>query len=343
MENISTVIKALFEKVGGDEILDAGGYINGHQQSKEILHLDTSIKESTIVNKLLQVDNDSTIDQLTMLCQIVQFKWMEQDENCIDLKFKISPSVFNILLYFSAKCLSIKDGDPLCQYHYLLRWHLLTTQVGEDLLTTSFLASRDSVLDKERKSFDWASFVGHDCKELNYIFEKPMAELHMHLKGSSFNFDLSWICLMNHIGIMQKHFEIEHPYFKYKGSSDDLYESVRKACAIRYYLAGACGCLPQTITLAELQRILNENELVVPKEQDVIEAYKISLQEKLDSTFANIHSRMMEKYGKVAGITEDDVIDYIPVNHYEKEPIENKVLASERSLMYSVFRSIYRI
>ena len=341
MENISTVIKALFEKVGGDEILEAAGYINGQKLLKEVFHLDTSIKESTIVNKLLQVDNDSTIDQLTMLCQIVQFKWMEQDENCIDLKFKINPSVFNILLYFSAKCLSIKDGDPLCQYQYLLRWHLLTTQVGEDLLTTSFLASRDLILDKERKSFDWASFVGHDCKELNYIFEKPMAELHMHLKGSSFNFDLSWICLMNHIGIMQKHFEIEHPYFKYKGSSDDLFESVRKACAIRYYLAGACGCLPQTITLAELQRILNDNELVVSKEQVVIEAYKISLQEKLDSTFANTHSRMLEKYGKLAGITDDDVIDYIPVNHYEKEPIENKVLASERSLMYSVFRSIY--
>lgn len=344
MENISTVIKAIFEKVNGDDILKGAGYLNS-KHPQELLHLDADIKESTIVNRLLLVDNESTIDQISMLSQIVQFKWMEPDESCIDLKFRMLPSVFNILLYFSARCLSIKDGDPLCQYQYLLRWHLLTTQVGEDLLTTSFLASRDIVLDKDRKSFDWNAFVGHDCKELNYIFEKPMAELHMHLKGSSFNFDLNWICLMNHIGIMQKNFAIEHPYFKYKSSSTDLYEAIRKASAIRYYLAGACGCLTQTITLAELKRILidaveSEEKKELPEE--VKEEHRLCLQERIDRSFENTYAKMLEQYGGNNLLGPEDVIDYIPHAHYEKEPIENKILASERALMYAAFRKIFQ-
>lgn len=341
MENISTVIKALFEKISGDEILKGAGYVIG-DRSEEFIRLDTSIRESTIVRKILQVDKESTIDQVFMLGQIVQFKWMEEDENCIDLKFRKNPSVFNILLHFSSKCLSIKDGDPFCRYHFLLRWHLLTTQLGEDLLTTSYLASRDIVLEKERKSFDWTAFIGHDCKELNYIFEKPMAELHMHLKGSSFNFDLNWICLMNHIGVMQKNFAIEHPYYKYRSESVDLYEIVRKACAIRYYLAGACGCLPQTITLAELFHIIGDDKhncsenTSKPREWP---AY--SLQVMLDYSYEGTKKIMLEKYSENLNITAEDIIDYIPVTHYEKEPIENKVLASERELMYSVFRRIF--
>ena len=341
MENLSTVIKAIFEKVSGDEILKGAGYLTD-TKSKECINLDTSIKESAIVQKLMQVDLESTIDQISMLGQIVQFKWMEQDDNCIGLKFRKLPSVFNILLHFSARCLAIKDGDPFCRYNYLLRWHIITAQLGEDLLTTSYLASRDIDLENVRKSFDWTAFIGHDCKELNYIFEKPMAELHMHLKGSSFNFDLSWICLMNHIGVMQKNFAIKRSYFKYRNDSIDLYEIVRKACAIRFYLAGACGCLPQTITLAELFRIINEvnhsNEEDVTKHDN---HSKISLQEKLDQSLEGTRDILLKKYRESAKLTEEDVVDYIPVTHYEKEPIENIVLASERKLMYSVFRLIY--
>ena len=169
MENISTVIKALFEKIDGDDILKNAGFgkVNG---DGTVNRLDAEMIESTIVNKLLQVDKDSTIDQLSMLSQLVQFKWMDPDTSCMTLRFRKFSSVFNILLYFSSKCLRIKDGEPLCIYRYLLRWHLISSQVGEDLLTTSYVASHDLMLKKKRKSFDWDAFLGHDCKELNALF-----------------------------------------------------------------------------------------------------------------------------------------------------------------------------
>ena len=97
MENISTVIKALFEKVDGDEVLKKAGY--GAEKDDDPCRMDSDMIESVIVNKLLQVDKESTIDQVSMLEQIVQFKWMEPDDSCMSLIFRRKSSVFNILIY----------------------------------------------------------------------------------------------------------------------------------------------------------------------------------------------------------------------------------------------------
>lgn len=340
MENISTAIKALFRGIDGDEILKCAGYLDSKGQT---LHIDTAIEESMIVKRLLKEDAGRTIDQISMLGQIIQFKWMEKDRTCMTLKFHESSSVFNLLLYFTSKCLLVNTGDPQVQYSYLLRWHLLTAPLGEDLFTTSFLASRDLSMEYERKSFDWDAFLGHNSKELNYLFEKPMAELHMHLNGSSFNFDLSWQCMMNNIWHMQRNFENNHPYTKYKDNDKDLYEMMRKAALIRFYLAGVVGCVDDGITLGQLG-----NELIITKDekykkseskpvQDLVEEARKRNQERSIRDFEELKKK--QKLDQC--LTELDVLDYIPVSHYGNECIENKVLASERKLMYMVFKTIY--
>lgn len=349
MENLSKVIKALFIKIDGDEILAKAGFCCNRKRYSKYSHLDSEIQESEVVNKLLQVDNDSTIDQLSMLGQIVQFKWMAQDDSCMSLKFHKSDSVYNILLHFSSKCILEKDAVPLCRYNYLLRWHILTTSLGEDLLTTSFLASKDSHLNKERKNFDWNAYIGHNCKELNQLFEKPMVELHMHLKGSSYNVDLNWICLMNHIGIMQKNFEKKHLYQKYKTQDKNLYEKMKRAAAIRYYLAGAVGCFPQDYTSCQLNIDLIGDKREELKDNKLLkDVEKIYLQDKIDKRRKRTQELSREQFNILKikqnfkdELNDNDVLDYIQVSHYGNEPIENRVLASERKLMYLVFKIIY--
>lgn len=365
MENLSSVIRAIFVKMDGDEVLKELGFWNIEEKDTSIpSHLDSDIMESNIVNRLLEVNSKSTIDQLSMLGQIVQHKWMEKDKACISLQFQQDSSVFNILLHFASKCLIIKDREPLCQYHYLLRWHMLTTMVGEDLFTTSFLASRDIKLKYERQSFDWSAFIGHNCKELNNLFEKPISELHMHLNGSSYNFDLSWQCLMNNICRMQKHFENEHPYNKYKESAKDMYEKMKRAAFIRYYLAGAVGCIPQKITTKQLyDALFPDKEFIEKCKQDIkttkdneritfikdLLKNKKDIQECIDQNRNSNQKKSIDEFYSLKqkqnfdnDLQTDDVLDYIYVSHYSREPIENKVLASERKFMYMVFKAIYK-
>lgn len=365
MENLSTAIRAIFGQMDGDSILEALGYFSTTgNESNEVLHMDVDMLESTIVNKLLKVDKNSTIDQISMLCQLIQFKWMEKDASCLSLQFHETSSVYNLLLYFSSRSLIESYGDPLCRYNYLLRWHLLTTSLGEDLLTTSFLASRDILLKYNRNSFDWSAFLGHDSKEINTLFEKPMVDLHMHLNGSSFNFDISWICLMNNIKYMQNCFDKERAFQKYKDKDLDLYKKIERAAIIRYYLAGAIGCIPMNMTSRELKKCIlmenfsleefkqmkneapkdDENENVLNKEEYIIPSY----QSKIDNTLKQTQDKTMREYNMLKEeqkftdvLEENDILDYIPITHRGNEYIENKILASERKLMYKVFRAIY--
>lgn len=359
MENISKAIKALFVKMSGDEILKYAGFIS--LDKKEHIEegynrLDAHIPESIVVNKLLHVDFESTIDQLNIVHQILQDKWVVKDKSNMSLQFRNNDSVFNVLLHFASKCLIVKDGEPLCLYRTLLRWHMITELVGEDLLTTAFVASYDIKLKKRRNTFDWNAYLGHDCKELNYIFEKPMAELHMHLKGSSYNFDLSWSCLMNHIGNMQSRFETDHPLHQYIDPDKTLYEKVRRAAAIRYYLAVAVGCVDDELSLAQLHYFLN-NELDVKnlsfrmeerRTRKEIGVEDIDILERIDESRKKTKMFTREKFEQAKStqhfndqLADNDIIDYIPVLHYENEPVENKALAPERAFMYSVFSAIY--
>lgn len=350
MENISKAIKALFVKIEGNEVLQKAGYLPSADDDKiEFRRIDSNMQESTIVNRLLKVDHESTIDQLNILAQIIQDKWIVRDKSCLTLKFRETDSVFNVLLHFASRCLSVKDGEPQCLYKSLLRWHIITTLVGEDLLTTSFMASHDSVLQKSRNVFDWNAYLGHDCKELNHILQKPMAELHMHLKGSSYNFDLSWLCLMNHIGRMKKNFEVEHPLHQYRDPDNTLYEKIKRAASIRYYLAGAVGCIQDGISTSQLSEMFKgkQSSYTLQKRKEMGLA-EIDIQELIDKKRNQVQKSTIEKYehGKSSHDTDDtldenDIVDYIPVMHYEGESIENKTLAPERSFMYAVFRAIY--
>lgn len=322
-------LRALFSQPDGDEVLKALGFFYGKKENTgEVKHLDSFIDESRMTKLLLKEDKgDYSIDQLIMTGQVVLSKWMTPDIHCLPLQFCLSDSVFNVLLNFSADTLLIKDGEPICRYNKLLRWHMLTSQLGEDLFTTSYLAASDIKNKSKRHFLDWPVYIGHDCKELNALFEKPMAELHMHLKGSSYNSDISWMCLMNHIDRMRGIFDDVAHERKDTEWDNQLFRKVRNAATIRYYLAGVVGCFQSDITKSQLWDCLNEGvagikniEYNESHENDPI--YLFDLLKHIDDKHI-------------------EGSDYIPVEHCDKDKIANLVLSSERQFMYNVFRYIY--
>ncbi len=327
MEDLSMALRAMFSEMEGDKILES------LDLSKSIgpKHLDAECEESDIMKLLLNEDNNNySLDQLSMICQIIIGKWMMPDTDCLPLVYHKKDSVFNMLLYFASKTLIVKDGDPVCRYRSLLRWHGLTVQLGEDLFTTSFLASHDLKNGYQREYFDWDAYLEHDCKEINSLFKKPIAELHMHLKGSSYNVDISWACLMNNIMSMRQKFDKVALKKKDTEWDSDLYEKVKKASIIRYYLAGVVECHSDPITKAEMTDFLYGKRLG-------LEGVHVPT---FTSCVKNSHKRaedIMSEYDGVKGM----VLDYIPIKLYNKYPVTALVMASERKLMYECFRRIY--
>lgn len=76
-----------------------------------------------------------------------------------------------------------------------------------------------------------------------------MSDLHMHLKGSSYNFDMSWLSVMNNITSMEDVFTEVYNLRKTYGWDKDLYAKMYRACAIRLYLASRTGLLLEKIDL----------------------------------------------------------------------------------------------
>lgn len=331
MENISTSIQAIFGKIDGDTILQYAQYLPASSQLKESevqlpMHLDSNIPESILVNRLMNVDETHTVDQIIMLAQVVIQQWLAPDNKCQAYQFCKKPSIFNVILHFSIRCLRLVDGDPVCRYNQLLRWHTLTTKLGEDLFTTSFIAARGvNLQNEERNVFDWPAYLTHDCKEVNAIIDKGMADLHMHLKGSSWNFDISWLCIMNHVGEMQKMFDNSLKMQKFEEPDRKFYEKMKHAAAIRLYLAGVVGCICPVVTFAQLLDILNQDISNKKNEEGKQPETKIDLQDILN---------------KCRG--EENELDYIHNGKNLSQYEESEIIASERKFMYKVYVQIYK-
>lgn len=341
-------LRALFSKVKGDDILKNAGYLSEENENiPGVRHFDRDLQESEITNRLLDIAEPAkySIDQLSMTGQMVISKWMMPDKNCLPMNFHPKDSIFNVILHFATRNLMVKDGDPVCRYPCLLRWHTLTTQLGEDLFTTALLASRNNETNYRKQYFDWKAYIDHDSKEINALLKKPMAELHMHLKGSSYNIDISWICLMNHIENMSKIFDDVYDKRKDAGWDKDLYAKMRRAAAIRLYLAGTTGNVSEVITKAELHSMLDwqnfEKEVheLSKKEREYIRE-DVKKRIRLQNILTKVHDSNVHE-AKSYKIDEKYVLDYIPLKHYEDEPVTNLVMASERKLMYDLFQMIY--
>ena len=330
MEHISNALKAIFSILDGDEILYNAGLIRKYKDGKrqfyhDPYHIDVDIEESRIMQLLKLANVYSTLDQQAIVGQVILSKWIEPKDNCAQLKF-FDRSVFNILLHFGCKTLLLKDDDPVCRYHKLLRWHTVTSLLGEDLVTTLFLASTDTITGLDRQNFDWPAYIEHDNKELNALLSRPMADLHMHLKGSSYNFDISWLSIMNNIDELADDFKSIYDKRKNADWDEHLYDKLTRTAGIRFYLASKVGLVNMPITSADLSHILDPLSVDQYKKLDI----DFILSENIKNAKDSLQFRDDTNYG---------FIDYIPFDIVNKNDI-NGILSPERKLMYRVFRYI---
>lgn len=327
MDNIRSVLEILFCKISPEYVIDS--VIN----NSEIIRVE-DIPREDFVNFFESLRCAKSIDEIAAIYELLKECWQVAPDTISETNN--NRNIFFALLQFTRDALYEIDNKPLCKYKHLLRWNELSLKISEDILTTSFLAYRDILNGRGRHYFSWEPTIKTDCNALTTIISKGVTDLHFHLIGSSANFDLCWLSLMN--DIVDRHAEFNKLYYlrnketriSHTNSNVDLslYALCVKACAIRQLLFKLL-IKKENIDEDWYSKILSchrEDELLV---------YTVALQSE--------NERLKHCYGKKF---YGEPVDYaIKQKLYERnlseDSLHNAVLYGERWILYKVFYIIY--
>lgn len=238
-------------------------------------------------------------------------------------------NVLHLLANVSSKLLIFNGNEfPVCRFSCLLNWNNLSSSIGEDFLITAFLAQNDITNIITRTKFEWPFSINHNDKNINEVLEKEMSELHSHLYGSSINFELNWLSLMNGISNRKRFFDelkvsLSSRRSSYNNIDSNLYSDIIKAAAIRYIL---------------FSKILNNDDSALLKYINILyernSVLLIAYANQLDSDLQVCR----QMHGKRFAILANQIVDYALSDEYDcKINEENIALVGERKLLYYTF------
>lgn len=338
METLRQTIKTLFQLQKSDNVI--ASLLKGNS------HDDVHVNRQWFVRAYLDdISPIRTKDQVEAIFDLFQSKWATNDNNIKSLAFCPSNSVFNVLLHFSSCVLKEYKHQPVCRYDDLLRWHDLTSNLGEDLFTTSYLAAKDVMQGVNRRFFNWKDIISHDNAALGNIFEKRMIDLHYHLYGSIFVFDLNWLSLMNDVIDRQDSFRKIFDYLRAphiinsSEVSNSLYNKVMKAVSIRLLLF---WYLNPDVDDAFVESYYRSTIAMLGIDEDLLMNSKL-----LELSYRVNVARMMKGYRfGTQGNTQKNILDYaisadIMLSSAGESEYIYSVLAGERFLMYRMFKRIF--
>lgn len=330
MDNIRATIDTLFSQTNSTFILNT--YFN-NQSGCEML----GVNEDMFCQKFMVENKCYTQDQVRELYQLLRSEWT-RNPSCSPYR-KGKHNLFYVLCHYTKEMLSEVDNQPVCCYNQFLRWRMMTHKLGEDLFTTSFLAFRDAqTYVHKRELFCWPQAIRQDNPSVDHILEKGVTDLHFHFWGSSLNYELNWLSLMNHIVGRSKEFNLLRDCLSYRTSTtdkekwDSFYLTTVKACAIRFFLF---------LLLQKKDDMLNNfrENILCPILQvgnetpnGYVGEYKAKLQDSI---------RLL----KIEYRNSVHDLDYaIPTDCLNEKManISTALLSGERWLMYHLFYRIYR-
>lgn len=347
MDNLRSVLSIVLSKIPSREIL------SDHIQYNSITK-DDFVKIFGYYVK--NYSNDELENMFSYVCNDYE------QETAYVRGYEVTPShreesfsIFDAILIFAVRVLQEENGEPVCKYENILRWRMLTHELGEDIFTTAFLAYRDERYTNVRRDFSWRPVIRHNNSYLNKILSQGMADNHFHLKGSAPQFPLSWISMMNCV-TSRRFRELLDSYSKkrlstiyYIGSDEEhLYIAYLKAALIRCFLFAkltgnvfsfkrftSSGEDREEVTGNILDRSADESwseEMVryLLQERDAILFYRGELQNNI--TYFRAEKR-----------NYSGTLDYALNGTYFHGDIEkevNGILSGERWFMYAMFQKI---
>lgn len=274
-----------------------------------------------------------SLDQYGVMLDTIQDVYFNAPEDSGGLYFCKHPTALNVLLHFTKDKLVVDDGTLLCRYRSVDEWHKATSCLGEDLFTTAHLAAYDLYKGvRPRNSFLWRPYLDVETSDVNSIFKGEISELHAHLKGSSMNFELSWLSLMNYPCHREKDYLTLFKEKRFHAGSKkgrdlmELYHNVSLAVAIRYYLFEIMLGLDTDDVEYVIDRMLRcDNISELQPRLNTLSTYIWNSRSEFGRTY--------ERIGK-NGICPDYAINDETYHIYS-------ILSGERRILYHSFRAAY--
>lgn len=338
MDNLRSAIDVLFCKTNPE-------YVIQQFLQWESKDLTENIPPDRFIDLSETLENGRTKDELKSVYEMVINEWSAPPETFGE-KSTGRRNVLYTLVTFTREILLEMSERPVCEFSQLLRWRDLSFKLGEDLLTTAFFASKDLAGKRERHYFSWETTVPTNNYHLREILEKGVTDLHFHLFGSSLNFELTWLSIMNDIIDRKKDFaKIKNskmpdanPWFGEEQLS--LYGLCIKACAIRQLLFRIITKEINETAIQDESSYVNKLldfylELLKCNTEKSLQVYTYELQEE--------NKFLKYTYGKRYG---NQVADYairqtFSEKNYDEDSYHNTILYGERWLLYKMFYIVF--
>ena len=344
MNNLIQTIQILFLRQEPERVirslyqLDGYNYLSGNYGSYNVDIAET-LDLGRNRDELKHIDNKS------------HYVWYKSTDP--RLKDSNECNIFNSLLHFTKDILKENSNDIVCEFSQLLRWRELASDFGEDLFITAHLANSDLMSKRERHFFAWSPTIRANNQMLNAIYERGLSELHFHLFGSSLNFHIGWLSLMNDISNRKQEFE---KIYKSKFALSNVYTNQQcgsnyvlyvKAYAIRLYLF-------MKLIKMDTSSIDTCNDGQIPWQGQYDGSIDNIIKNVLQSTSSEdiaifipdlIHHTTILKQlcgRKYMGECVDYAIRIrLSERNYDERVYHNVILSGERWIMYKMFSKIY--
>lgn len=326
MENLSRTIETIFLRQNPEDI------IQGLYRMEGIDWL-SGPSDSSYVNIAETIDFSHNRDELKNIDSKSRIVWFHPvGERQLSGR---NGNIFYSLLHYTKDILVEHSNNIVCEFSQLLRWRELSYKLGEDIFTTAYLANSDLISKRTRHYFAWSPTLKTNNKMLNSIYERGLSELHFHLYGSSLNFDIAWLSLMNDVSNRTVDFErlkklkFAIPRIYQTESSCSLYLQFIKASAIRVMLF---------MRLTKQKSQADENLLHMLIRATTDDEARLFVPE-LSTLISSLKALCGRKYG-------NECIDYairaeLAERCYDESIYINTFLSGERWILYKMFKKIF--
>ena len=326
MENLSITIETIFLRQNPEDIIQGLYRMEGTDWL-------SGPSDSSYVDIAETIDYSHNRDELKNIDSKSRIVWFHPvGERQLSGR---NGNIFYSLLHYTKDILVEHSNNIVCEFSQLLRWRELSYKLGEDIFTTAYLANSDLISKRRRHYFAWSPTLKTNNKMLNSIYERGLSELHFHLYGSSLNFDIAWLSLMNDVSNRTVDFErlkklkFAIPRIYQTESSCSLYLQFIKACAIRVMMF---------MWLTKQKSQADENLLHMLITATTDDEARLFVPE-LTRLISSLKALCGRKYG-------NECIDYairaeLAERCYDEKIYINTFLSGERWLMYKMFKKIF--